>query len=387
VLSTLVSTYAIVFWEMASLSMLSFFLCITIIYVSQLRPRLRVAARHLSAVQATHTNPTPRLGGIAIFGALAASLAFAPNGAFVMYSQTLLAASFLFSAGLLEDMEFGISPRMRLLAACLASLVAIWMTGTWLPRSDIPGLDFLMTHWAIGVPMTVLVTAGAANSFNLIDGINGLAAMTSIIASVALGVIAHQAGFVEMAYLAAMLAACTFGFFLANYPSGRIFLGDAGAYTLGFILSWFGIFILLYAPEASPWAILLTIFWPVADTFLAISRRRRRQSATMAPDRLHMHQVVMRLLEIQVLGRGRREIANPLSTLVLAPFVIAPPIVGVLFWNQPLIAFLSVLLFGACFFGAYILIPTLLRRKKPSAPRPSVTGRLDVSGAGTNRDL
>jgi UDP-GlcNAc:undecaprenyl-phosphate GlcNAc-1-phosphate transferase len=359
---------SLVFWEMASLTLLSFILCITIIFICRLVPRLNVATRHLGAVQAMHTKPTPRLGGIAIFGALAFSLAFAPIGAFVMYSQTLVAASILFLFGLLEDMEFGISPRIRLLAACLASLAAIWMTGTWLPRSDIPGLDFLMTHWAIGVPITVLVTAGMANGFNLIDGVNGLAAMAAMIASVALGLIAYQAGFIDVMHLAAMLAACTFGFFLANYPSGLIFLGDSGAYTLGFVLSWFGIFILLYAPEASPWAILLTMFWPVADTFMAINRRRRRQSATMAPDRLHMHQMIMRSLEIHVLGRGCRHIANPLSTLVMAPFVIAPPIVGVIFWNRPCIAFLSVVLFGAGFFGLYISIPTLLRRKKLNGP-------------------
>jgi UDP-GlcNAc:undecaprenyl-phosphate GlcNAc-1-phosphate transferase len=65
---------SLVFWEMASLTLLSFILCITIIFISRLVPRLNVATRHLGAVQAMHTKPTPRLGGIAIFGALAFSL-------------------------------------------------------------------------------------------------------------------------------------------------------------------------------------------------------------------------------------------------------------------------------------------------------------------------
>lgn len=75
----------------------------------------------------------------------------------------------------------------------------------------------------------------------------------------------------------------------------------------------------------------------------------------MAPDRLHANQLVMRSLEILVLGRGRRNLANPLTTLVLAPFVAAPPLAGVLLWNNPLLAFgFAVGLLGL-FWAAYFL--------------------------------
>lgn len=134
---------------------------------------------------------------------------------------------------------------------------------------------------------------------------------------------------------------------------------------LGFVLSWFGISVLVNVPEASPWAILLTMFWPVADTLLAIYRRSRLKAAPMAPDRLHVHQMTMRALEICVLGRYRRHNANPLCTLVLAPFVIAPPIAGVHFWNQTIMAFTAVVVFSALFFGTYaaslMLIPRFRR--------------------------
>lgn len=175
-----------------------------------------------------------------------------------------------------------------------------------------------------------------------------------------------------MVHLSTMLAAAIFGFFLLNYPFGLIFLGDAGAYTIGFVLAWFGISILLNVPAASPWAIMLTMFWPVADTILAIYRRSRRKAPTMAPDRLHVHQMVMRTLEIYILGRRRRHLANPLSTLALAPFVIAPPVAGVLLWDKPLWAFWAVVAFAILFFSSYaIALPVLskFRRKNCSAPR------------------
>ena len=215
---------------------------------------------------------------------------------------------------------------------------------------------------AIGIPLTLLVTAGIANGFNLIDGVNGLASMTAIAAAIALSYIAELAGYATMVHLAMMIAGGIFGFFLLNYPFGLIFLGDAGAYTMGFVLSWIGISLLVNSPDVSPWAILLTLYWPVAYTLLAIYRRSRRNRDVSAPDRLHVHQMVMRALEICILGRNRRQIANPLTTLVLSPFIIAPPIAGVLLWNQNQNAFLAVLVFGVLFFASYEVAPGLIRR-------------------------
>ncbi len=78
----------------------------------------------------------------------------------------------------------------------------------------------------------------------------------------------------------------------------------------------------------------------------------------------------MRGLEIYVLGRGRRNITNPLSTVVLAPFVIAPPIAGIIFWDQTTMALLSVLCFAGLFFGSYSLAFPVLRLLKRRAWSP-----------------
>ena len=354
--------FDIVEWHDLAIFVLSICLSALLVLVAPMFPRFFGDGKHTTAIQAMHNRATPRVGGIAIFSALAMSSMFAPVLLADGYKQFVLAASIIFFVGLLEDLGFGISPKVRLLAAAAASLAAIALLGVWLPRTGIPGLDALMPHWAVGVPITLLATAGVANAFNMIDGLNGLAAMIAIVAAVALGLIADQAGYAAMTHLTMMLAAGVLGFFVINYPLGRIFLGDAGAYTLGFVLSWFGISILLNAPDASPWAVLLTMFWPVADMLLAIYRRIRGKVVMSAPDRLHAHQMVMRALEICVLGREKRHIANPLTTLVLAPFVVAPPIAGVMFWNQTAVSFVALVCFGGLFFGAYLAIPGMLGR-------------------------
>jgi UDP-N-acetylmuramyl pentapeptide phosphotransferase/UDP-N-acetylglucosamine-1-phosphate transferase len=349
-------------WHEYVLAALAFVLCVSIVLLRSRFPRLSGRADDLHAVQSMHTQHTPRIGGIAIFGALGLSVIFSPVSISGPYSKFVLATSLLFVVGLAEDLGFRVSPRRRMLAAVSASFLVILLLGVWLPRTGIPGLDMLVDHWAIGVPLTLLITAGIANGFNLIDGMNGLASMTAIAAAIALSLIAEMAGYATMVHLAMMFAAGIFGFFLVNYPFGLIFLGDAGAYTIGFVLSWFGISVLLNSPDVSPWAILLTVYWPVADTLLAIYRRSRRKKDVSAPDRLHVHQMVMRALEICILGRSRRHIANPLTTLVLSPLVIAPPIVGVLLWNQNQNAFLAVVVFGVLFFASYASAPGLIRR-------------------------
>lgn len=353
-------------WHEYALSALALGLCVAIVLLRSRFPRLSGRKDDLHAVQAMHTCLTPRVGGVAVFGALGLSIVLAPASISEPYAKFILATSLLFAVGLAEDLGLPMSPRRRFLAAIGASMLAIWLLGVWLPRTGIPGLDAVMDYWVVGVPVTLLITAGISNGFNLIDGVNGLASFTAIVAAVALSYIAEAAEYAIMVHLAMMVAAATFGFFLLNYPFGLIFLGDAGAYTLGFVLSWFGISILLSSPEVSPWALLLTLYWPVADTLLAIYRRFRAKADVSAPDRLHVHQMVMRSLEICLLGRNRRRVANPLTTLVLAPFVSAPPITGVLLWNQNLNAFLAVLAFGVLFFVSYAAAPQLIRLTRRS---------------------
>ena len=335
------------------LTLISFSTCVALIFLSRRVPRLRGRTSDQDAVQSMHVGLTPRIGGVGIFSALICSALFAPEllrGDYVLF---ILATSLVFVVGLKEDLGFHVSARMRLLTVLVASLTVTLLLGFWLSRIGVPYVDQLLSFWLFGIPFTLLITAGVSNGFNLIDGVNGLAALTAISAAIAIALIAQEAGYSPVAQLSVMLAAAVAGFFVLNYPFGVIFLGDAGAYTIGFVLSWFGIALLINAPEVSPWAILLTLFWPLADTLLAMYRRGRSKKNTMTPDRLHVHQLVMRSLEIFFLGRNQRNVSNPLTTLIIAPFVIAPQLFAIWLWDNNMAAFLSVLMFLGLFFGSY----------------------------------
>ena len=349
-------------WQLGSLGLASFATCAVMILLARNIYQLTGSNENLSAVQAAHHRPTARVGGVGIFIAVVLSSAFAPDVVASDYLHFLLATSFLFFVGLGEDLGVGIAPVKRLLAAFFASLMVIVLLDVWLPRSNVPGLDPWLEYWWVGVPITLIITAGIANGFNLIDGVNGLAAITAMIASIAMASIAYQAEYYAMVTLNSMLTVIILGFFVLNFPFGKIFLGDAGAYTIGFILSWFGIAMILNTSDVTTWAMLLIMFWPVMDTCLAIYRRLRRTHRATAPDRLHVHQLIMRFLEIYLLGRGRRHIANPLSTLLLTPFIALPACIGVLLWDQPGVAFLAVVALTIFFFTAYVFAIPISRR-------------------------
>jgi len=284
-----------------------------------------------------------------------------PEPILAPYIQFLLASAVLFGTGLAEDLGWHVSPKGRLLAAAIASLIVVVALNAWVPRIGWTVLDPLMASGVLGIPITIFVVVAISNAFNLIDGVNGLSGVTALVCAIALGAIATKASYADMSMLITFFAWAVAGFLVVNYPFGRIFLGDAGAYTIGFILAWYAVAIVMEHPDVTPWALLLTMFWPIADTFLAIYRRGFGQKPAMQPDRLHVHQLVMRGIEIGWLGRDRRAISNPMTTLVLAPFIAFPAALGVMLWNQPTLAFFTFFGLLAAFFGLYFGLAFLVR--------------------------
>ncbi len=328
----------------------------------------------VAAVQAAHRRLTPRIGGLALLAGLLPMTFMIRADLAPWFGLFLLSLGPIFIAGLLEDIGRRVSPSMRLLAAALSSLIAVTLLGHWVPRLDVPGFDALF-QWApfVAILFTLVATAGVSNGFNLIDGINGLAAGVGVISALAMAAIATRGGADALAHLNLMLTAALLGFIVFNYPWGRLFLGDAGAYTLGHVLAWFAIVLMHRVPDLTPWAVLLIFFWPVADTFFAIYRRRRSGRPTTRPDRLHFHQLAMRALEITVTGRSTRHITNPVATLLLLPMAAVPAFFGIWLWNRPLAAFLALIGFAGLFVTTYLLglrlAPLLRRRPSGDPPR------------------
>ena len=314
-----------------------------------------------AAVQAAHSNPTLRFGGVACFLAILFGSFTADAGSSIAL-MLVGAGAPLFIVGLLEDFGIYMSPKKRLVAIAISVLCAIYIFQISINHVGVPGLDLLLSFSAFSVLFTVFAVSGVVNAFNLIDGINGLASYTAATVAISLSVIAFGMGHQDLQDVSILIMLSALGFFAVNYPLGRIFLGDAGAYFLGFILVCVALILCHRQPEISPFAILLVFFWPVADTCLAIWRRSRLSTPHDRPDRLHFHQLAMRFIEIRILGRNSRARSNPIATLVLMPLIAVPQIVGVIFITDHLYAVFAVLIFSALFFGSYVFGMELAKR-------------------------
>ncbi|MEI7696141.1 MAG: glycosyltransferase [Chlorobium sp.] len=242
--------------------------------------------------QKFHIHPTPRIGGIAILSALLVALVFASDPASHLLGLMLLAGTFSFASGLCEDITKRVSVSKRLLATMLSGFAAWMLTGYTITHLDIPGVDSLLLSLPFSVLFTAFAVAGVANAINVIDGFNGLASGTLILSFLSLGLIAYEVGDRTLVELCLTISVVIGGFMLFNFPFGKLFLGDGGAYLLGFLLACVAVMLPHRNPDVSPWASLLACAYPINETLFTIVRRLYRGDSLSLPDSLHLHSLV-----------------------------------------------------------------------------------------------
>ncbi len=311
--------------------------------------------RDLTARQAQHRRPTPRVGGVAVILAVVVggTLYVDQLGRDLLFA--LLSGAIVFLVGLREDVARNVSPSVRLLAALFSAILAMMLSGVQVPGLGIAAMDVVFQWSVVAVVITLLWSTGTCHALNLIDGLNGLASLYAICAAGAIYLIAGYTQDTDIQIISGLLAAAVFGFFIFNWPLGRIFLGDAGAYGIGHILAWLGIILMARNPEVAGFAILLILFWPVCETLYSIFRRRLNKCATGQPDRLHFHHLVVRALPL-VFNRGKRRVYdNSLATVVLVPFFLLPILVGMLLWEDGLKAAAGLGFFIVLFMLTYVV--------------------------------
>lgn len=317
-------------------------------------------SRSLGARQASHKVPTPRLGGLAILIGILATLVL---GLRDFNYIVFLAVLPVFLSGLFEDFGYETSPKLRLLVMAISAVIVTLATGEVVSSVDVDFVDKVFALPVIGLIFTIFAVVGLTNGVNLIDGVNGLASSKVIFASLALSYVAAQHGDTALFTAALLIAAATLGVFVVNFPFGRIFMGDAGAYSLGFILAWIVILLNERHPEISAWSLLCIISWPIFDTGFAIIRRLKSGAATDRPDHLHFHQLVMRAWELISAGQMPRSVSNPLATVTIWPLTLPTIVLGAVYCEDNSIGIAAFFISAGLFWGSYASSIYVLRRR------------------------
>ncbi|MBK6470836.1 MAG: glycosyl transferase [Betaproteobacteria bacterium] len=363
---------------------------ITLMVIHSAKSHGRFSLDHdLSGPQKFHAHAVPRVGGLSIVAGLLCAIpalwAVHP-AAGKMAVALLLCGVPAFGAGLLEDFTKKVSPRYRLLATALSAGLAVWFLDAAITRTDIPGMDWVVGYGAGSALLTAFAVAGIANSVNIIDGFNGLASMCVVIMLAALAYVAFQVGDPVVGTLAVAGIGAVLGFFVWNFPAGLIFLGDGGAYFLGFFVAELSILLLVRNPGVSPLFPLLVCIYPVFETLFSIYRRRFLRSVPPSmPDGIHLHSLIYRRVMRWAVGdKGAKSLTrrNSMTSPYLWLLCMLSVVPATLFWDNSFLMAVFLALFGFTYIGLYWRI---VRFKSPRWMVRAVTRPAPLRDRGSLR--
>lgn len=343
--------------------LISFFVAavVTLLVIHSARSHAHLSADlDLSGPQKFHATPVPRVGGVGMFTGLVACVAVA---ALTRHADWKLGALLLvcglpaFLAGLIEDLTKQVSPAKRLVATAASAALGIWLLGATITRTDVPGIDLLVSTSLGSWLATVVTVAGVANSVNIIDGFNGLSSMCVSLMLLVFAYVAYQVGDTALALWALAGLGAALGFFVWNFPSGLIFLGDGGAYFLGFYLAEIGILLIARNPEVSPLFPLMVCIYPVFETLFSIYRRRFIRAVPPGlPDGIHLHSLIYRRLMRWAIGaRDARALTqrNSMTAPYLWMLCVSSLVPALMFWDSTALIAACMLLFGLTYIALY----------------------------------
>jgi len=278
----------------------SFALTLGLLYV--LRPlAFRIGLIDDPGGRKHHHKPIPLIGGIAMFGGLAVTHLVSAWPLDTATWAFLFASAVLVMVGVYDD-RHELSARTRLLVQTLTACIMVWMGG-----QVVSSLGYLLTPWGtvslgiVAIPFTVFAAVGGINAMNLCDGLDGLASGLALIGLGTLALAASGiAGLQTDLHVLIILLGAIFAFFLMNFrfpwrtQGADVFMGDAGSTFIGFAFVWF--FIRLSQCE-TPAISSVTALWvfaiPLMDTVSVMTRRILRGRSPFAPDREHLHHILL----------------------------------------------------------------------------------------------
>lgn len=333
------------YWSMLICGAAGFLVAWSLIPILQRFSARRVDTQAERSFHHTHETPISRLGGVAIAAGFVVVLLFAialtlqRTAHHSMHWSIVAGALAVFAVGLRDDCK-PLGAKFKLVAQILIAS-AVYLGGVQIEQVKNPVTGTIYELGAWGFAATVFWLVALTNLINLIDGIDGLAGGISLMLMCLLACFGFSADPFTL-LLAVGTAGAIIGFLCFNFPPAKIYMGDGGAYFLGFLI---GAMTIVNAHKGTVAAALIAPIFalalPIADVALAILRRGLKGLPIFRPDRKHIHHKLVDL------GFSRRGAVLALYSLSLAFLLLA----FVVFWSR---GQLAPILFGAMFLIFFV---------------------------------
>lgn len=236
-----------------------------------------------------HHGKIVRIGGLSIFLAFIITMAIFFDADKTL-DGILVGGLIIFIGGLIDDI-YDLKPMIKLMIQIVAAIYVVSAGDVRLTSSNFSFLNIDLE--AISTIVTLIWIVGVSNAMNLIDGLDGLCCGISAIVISVIGLIAFFMFRIDIATISLILLGSILGFLPFNFHPASIFVGDSGALFLGFMIACLSLlgfktstFITLFFP-------IIILFVPLADTSLAIIRRKLNNQKVSEADKSHLHHVIM----------------------------------------------------------------------------------------------
>jgi len=238
--------------------------------------------------RSVHEHPVPRGAGIAFVGVALCDILVFHFDMMRDHIPLLLSLLMVLGVGILDDRHEA-APRLKFMVIGLATL-ALWDGGMLIDEEG-KYFGFDIRFGWLGLPFTFFALAGFTNALNLVDGLDGLAGTISLVILLAFGFLGMKHGDALLIWFSLAFSASLTVFLFFNRNPASVFMGDSGSLTLGFLISLLSIRALEYLPSVS---ILYIGAVPLIDTLTVMIRRRKHGRSASAPDRCHLHHLLLK---------------------------------------------------------------------------------------------
>lgn len=333
---------------------ISFLFSVLLIFISKIIGKKGIINIRQSP-QTLHTRSVSRFGGIAIFFSLLLVSLVDSSENYEFLKTALYCSSPIFILGILDDFQFEIKPFIRLLIVFPSAFLSYYFLGIEAYSVDIPYLDYLFNFKIFSILFICFAVAGMVNAFNMIDGINGLVLLYSLTICILILLFQSSSSSAQINLFFVAIFFAILAVFILNFPFGRIFLGDGGAYFLGIMLS-VGVVKYYQINGLSPWYVFSVFIYPITDVLISIIRRIIAKVSIFNPENKHLHHLVYK--RVKKMGIQSENTNHAITTLLIFIFYFPFLLSANYFGENSLLLQIQSLVFISFYLALYaVLIP------------------------------
>lgn len=313
--------------------------------------------------QKIHDDNISRLGGLSIITTITIM-------SFIHYLYSdiekdlillcLLMSIPIFILGFWEDITQTVTPILRIFGSILSSILLISIFELCIKNVGIIEIQSLFNNKLFAFFFTVLCIVYLTQSFNIIDGLNGLSLFTGIIILGSVSIISYKVGDLENFYFAIFFISILLGVLIFNFPGGKIFIGDSGAYLIGLIASLLVLMLVNKNPNLSPFVIVQILIYPTYELFRSICRRLIHKKSIFRPDAGHLHSLLYKY-NLSKLKHDHKSI-NCITSSQIIFFNIINVVYLINFYNFEKIVILGIFVFVITYEIIYYKIRNYLKQ-------------------------